>query len=450
MIILTLNSGSTSVKLAVYDTAGGNAPTRIGSEHHSGSDIEPRQVLADFLQKLRSAPDVVAHRVVHGGTRFTAPVRIDEKVISEIHELSELAPLHNPKALEWIEAARAECGSEVVQVAVFDTSFFSGLPRKAAEYALPGRIGVDHGVRRYGFHGLAHEAMWRRWCELYPALRGGGRLITVQLGGGCSLTAHDHGRPVDNSMGFSPLEGLVMATRSGDVDPSILPYLQKRLGLSSEQLVGLLDTESGLVGLAGKLSAVFNGIAHQHHAGKTSIDIKTIDPHRMVVIPEGGSVLLHGIAAHAASTGQIPVLGISIVPGAVARAMQVHHSAHVRDAGAAAVKRVIDGEEMALGKKIHPLDFHRLVGAQLDHRRQRVRASGPVPAVAGGVAPQFRRRQIAMQRRHHFAHGNRNSALQGTDGLWQRQRIDKWRQLEGVQLRRRSYRRRVVPAGIAL
>ena len=252
MIILTLNSGSTSVKLAVYDTADGNAPTRIGSEHHSGSDIEPRQVLADFLQKLRSAPDVVAHRVVHGGTRFTAPVRIDEKVIGAIHELSELAPLHNPKALEWIEAARAECGSEVVQVAVFDTSFYSGLPRKAAEYALPARIGVDHGVRRYGFHGLAHEAMWRRWCELYPALRGGGRLITVQLGGGCSLTAHDHGRPVDNSMGFSPLEGLVMATRSGDVDPSILPYLQKRLGLSSEQLVGLLDTESGLVGLAGK------------------------------------------------------------------------------------------------------------------------------------------------------------------------------------------------------
>jgi len=252
MIILTLNSGSTSVKLAVYDTACGNTPTRIGSEHHSGSEMEPRQVLADFLRKLRSPPDVVAHRVVHGGARFTAPVRIDEKVIAELHELSELAPLHNPKALEWIEAARAACGSEVVQVAVFDTAFFSGLPRKAAEYALPARIGVDHGVRRYGFHGLAHEAMWRRWCELYPALPGGGRLITVQLGGGCSITALDHGKAVDNSMGFSPLEGLVMATRSGDVDPSILPYLQKRLGLSSEQLVELLNTESGLAGLAGK------------------------------------------------------------------------------------------------------------------------------------------------------------------------------------------------------
>ena len=252
MIILTLNSGSTSVKLAVYDIKGGGAPTRIASEHHSGGELEPRQVLADFLHKLRSPPDVVAHRVVHGGTRFTAPVRLDAGVIGEIHKLSELAPLHNPKALEWIEAARAECGTEVVQVAVFDTAFFSKLPRKAAEYALPARLGVDHGVRRYGFHGLAHEAMWRRWCELYPALPEGGRLITVQLGGGCSMTALDRGRPVDNSMGFSPLEGLVMATRSGDLDPSVLPYLQKRLGLSSEQLVELLNTESGLVGLAGK------------------------------------------------------------------------------------------------------------------------------------------------------------------------------------------------------
>jgi acetate kinase len=252
MIILTLNSGSTSVKLAVYDTAGGTVPARIASEHHSGSEIEPRKVLADFLRKLGSPPDVVAHRVVHGGTRFTAPVRIDAGVIGEIHKLSELAPLHNPKALEWIEAARAECGGEVVQVAVFDTSFFSGLPRTAAEYALPARIGVDHGVRRYGFHGLAHEAMWHRWCELYPALPMGGRLITVQLGGGCSITALDRGRPVDNSMGFSPLEGLVMATRSGDIDPSVLPYLEKRLGLSSEQLEKLLNTESGLAGLSGK------------------------------------------------------------------------------------------------------------------------------------------------------------------------------------------------------
>jgi acetate kinase len=255
MIIMTLNSGSTSVKLGVYDTAGlatGGAPTRLESEHHSGGGLEPRALLTGFLQKLRSPPEVVAHRVVHGGARFTRPVRIDDAVVGDIHKLSELAPLHNPAALHWIDAARGVCGGNVVHVAVFDTSFFSKLPRRAAEYALSPSLGVELGVRRYGFHGLAHEAMWRRWCELYPGLPGGGRLITVQLGGGCSITALDKGQAVDNSMGFSPLEGLVMATRSGDVDPSILPYLEKRLSLSSEQLIELLNRKSGLAGVSGK------------------------------------------------------------------------------------------------------------------------------------------------------------------------------------------------------
>lgn len=262
MIVLTVNSGSTSVKLAAYDTTGAT-PKRLESEHHSGGGLEPRALLSGILRKLPAPPDVVAHRVVHGGTRFTSPTRLDDQTIAALEQLSELAPLHNPTALEWIRAARAECsdraasegipggGHKIVHVAVFDTAFFANLPRAAAEYALPARLGVDQGVRRYGFHGLAHEAMWRRWCELYPRLPRGGRLITIQLGGGCSITALDEGRPVDQSMGFSPLEGLVMATRSGDVDPSILPYLQKRLSLSSEQLIGMLNREAGLAGLAG-------------------------------------------------------------------------------------------------------------------------------------------------------------------------------------------------------
>ncbi len=252
MIVLTLNSGSTSVKLAVYDTAVNSVPVRLVSEHHSGDSLQPRSLLTDFVRKLRTHANVVAHRVVHGGTRFTQPTRIDDRVVDELRALSELAPLHNPVALEWIQASREVCGSEVAHVAVFDTAFFAHLPRRAAEYALPAHIGIDQGVRRYGFHGLAHEAMWRRWCELYPGLPGGGRLITVQLGGGCSMTAHANGRPVENSMGFSPLEGLMMATRSGDVDPSILPYLQKRLSLSGEQLIAMLNRGSGLAGVSGK------------------------------------------------------------------------------------------------------------------------------------------------------------------------------------------------------
>ncbi|MDB6047134.1 MAG: acetate kinase [Gammaproteobacteria bacterium] len=273
MIVLTLNSGSTSIKLAVYDTAMADAPVRLESEHHSGGALDRAALLAGLLGKLRSPPDVAVHRVVHGGTQFTGPVRIDDSVAAEIAKLSELAPLHNPEALEWIAAARAVCGAGVAQVAAFDTAFFARLPRVAAEYALAARIGVDQGVRRYGFHGLAHEAMWSRWCELYPELPRGGRLITVQLGGGCSITAVDGGRPRDNSMGFSPLEGLVMATRSGDVDPAILPYLQRRLEVSSERLIDLLNHDCGLAGLSGKAANPGDLLADPAPASQFAVEL---------------------------------------------------------------------------------------------------------------------------------------------------------------------------------
>jgi acetate kinase len=251
MIVLTLNSGSTSVKLAAYRTAGlaRSSPERLLAERHDTEGLEPRAVLQGFLAKLPPV-DVVAHRVVHGGTRFPAPVRIDETTLAAIAELSDLAPLHNPVALEWIRAAREVWPEPVAHMAAFDTAFFARLPRVASEYALPRRLGTDLGVRRYGFHGLAHEAMWRRWCELHPDPPGGGRLITVQLGGGCSISALQNGRPLDTSMGFSPLEGLVMATRSGNLDPAVIPYLQRRLGITSDEVIELLNRESGLKGVS--------------------------------------------------------------------------------------------------------------------------------------------------------------------------------------------------------
>jgi acetate kinase len=251
MIALTLNSGSTSVKLAAYATANGQPPRLLRNEHYSGHALEAHAMLEDFLSKLAQRPETVVHRVVHGGTRFTQPTRIDDTVVAAIDELSELAPLHNPKALEWIRAAREVCGPPVAHIAVFDTAFFAGLPRVASEYALPPDVGVEQGVRRYGFHGLAHEAMWRRWSQLHPQLPRGGRLVSFQLGGGCSVTATDAGRPVDTSMGFSPLEGLVMATRSGDVDPAIVPYLQQRLKISSDEVIERLNRRAGLAGLSG-------------------------------------------------------------------------------------------------------------------------------------------------------------------------------------------------------
>jgi acetate kinase len=250
--VVTVNSGSTSVKLAAFEACGTGPVTQISHDHLTGEKLVPREVLSGFLAKLPTAPDAMAHRVVHGGRRFPAPVRIDPGVTTAIRELSELAPLHNPKALEWIEAASSVAGADVIQIAAFDTSFFSSLPRVAGEYALAARYGVDEDVRRYGFHGLAHEALWRRWTQLRPDLPRGGRVITLQLGGGASVAAIDRGQPLDTSMGFSPLEGLVMQTRSGDLDPAIVPYLQKRLRKTSDEIIALLNRESGVAGLSGR------------------------------------------------------------------------------------------------------------------------------------------------------------------------------------------------------
>jgi acetate kinase len=251
MTVLTVNSGSTSVKLALYEAGPDGTLKRLSGEQHSGEALDPQAVLGALKSKLPAAPAVIAHRIVHGGTRFVQPTRIDSAVIAAIEELSPLAPLHNPPALRWLKAARERWGTDTPQVAVFDTAYFARLPRVAAEYALPAHLGVDQGVRRYGFHGLAHESMWHSWCQLYPELPRGGRLITLQLGGGCSIAATDRGRPLDTSMGFSPLEGLVMATRSGDVDAAIIPHLQQRLALSSDEIVSLLNHSAGLAGVSG-------------------------------------------------------------------------------------------------------------------------------------------------------------------------------------------------------
>lgn len=245
-MVLTVNAGSSSLRMAIYQlhprlirVAG----LRLDSPPASAS------VIHDFFaeQASETMPDIVIHRVVHGGRDLSAPCVIDAQVEATIDRLSEIAPLHNPVALRWIRAAREIFGAEVAQAACFDTAFFATLPPAAATYALPRAVCEAHGIRRYGFHGLAHQSMVNRWQQ---ATTRSGRVISLQLGAGCSVTASDSGRAVETSMGFSPLEGLVMATRCGDLDPAVVLHLASHGGPGFESLERMLNESSGLLAVS--------------------------------------------------------------------------------------------------------------------------------------------------------------------------------------------------------
>jgi acetate kinase len=242
--VLVVNAGSSSVKLRVldaHDEVLGSTDLPIDR-----GEIDPgaiRTALPDL-----PAADAVGHRIVHGGERFTQPIRIDEEVERALHELSDLAPLHQPKSLAGL-AAVSDALPDLPAVACFDTAFHASLPAAAATYALPAAWRERFGLRRFGFHGLSHAYAARRAGEILG--RGDLRVVTGHLGAGASLAAVRAGRSIDTTMGFTPLEGLVMATRSGSVDPGLLLWLLERGATGEREMAAALEHESGLAGLAG-------------------------------------------------------------------------------------------------------------------------------------------------------------------------------------------------------
>lgn len=254
MLLLTINAGSSSLRLSLFKQTD-DGLVRLNEAYHDGITERDLSLLGDFIASVDAAEiKLVVHRVVHGGALLTIPCVTNATVEAEIERLTPLAPLHNPSALVWIRLVRRLLSEQVPQVAVFDTAFYRSLPDVAKTYALPQALCKRHEIRRYGFHGIAHQAMWQRWRQLRPDVKDGGRVITVQLGSGCSITAIDRGEPIDTSMGFSPLEGLMMATRSGDVDPAVITYLQREAGLGAEEIERVLNKQSGLFGLSGESS----------------------------------------------------------------------------------------------------------------------------------------------------------------------------------------------------
>ena len=241
--VLTVNAGSSSLKLRVV----GPGDELVGEEELPAErGRAAREHLAAAIERLGPV-DAVGHRIVHGGTRFTGPALLDAEAVEALRALAPLAPLHQPAALAAVEAV-SELLPGLPAVACFDTAFHAGLPAAAATYAVPAEWRERHGLRRYGFHGLSHAYAARRAAEMAPGAR---RVVTCHLGAGASLAAVLDGQPVDTTMGFTPVEGLVMATRSGSVDPGMLLWLLEHAGHEVAEVSDALEHRSGLAALAG-------------------------------------------------------------------------------------------------------------------------------------------------------------------------------------------------------
>jgi acetate kinase len=311
MNVLVFNCGSSSLKFQVIEVDGraasgkrerrlaGGSIERIGGEAscafttmdgsplHRTTPIPSHEIavqtalswLATVSVSGQDSPlldslDAVGHRIVHGGGQFRSSVLIDDAVIATLESLNELAPLHNPPAVKAIHACRTFIEATVPMVAAFDTAFHHTLPDYASSYALPYDLSERHGIRRYGFHGLAHHYVTSRYAELTGTPRDQVTIITLHLGNGCSASAIQHGKSVDTSMGFTPLEGLVMGTRSGDLDPTVMSYLVRKEGVSVDEVETWLNTRSGLLGVSGLSNDMRELLEHADHDARARLAIE--------------------------------------------------------------------------------------------------------------------------------------------------------------------------------
>lgn len=333
MLVLVINSGSSSLKYQVRDTANGDILTkglidRIGEEavpDHGAALEELSRRLPEALGGR--AIDAVGHRVVHGGERFSEPVLIDNEIVRAIERLSPLAPLHNPPSARGIRAVHDKWPG-IPQVAVFDTAFHRTLPEHAWRYALPNDLYRKYGIRRYGFHGTSYGYVAPAAARFLGIEPQEFNAVIAHLGNGASVAAIKDGRSIDTSMGFTPLEGLVMGTRSGDVDPSILVFLARQ-GYDADGLDALLNRESGLLALGGAsdMRSVTEAADGGNEAAAMALDIaayrlaKYIGAYHVAVGGAQAVVFTAGIGENGSEFRELTVsrlgaLGISLDPEA--------------------------------------------------------------------------------------------------------------------------------------
>jgi acetate kinase len=385
MNVLALNCGSSSIKFQVFASEGSAEPRRLGRgaierigdaatlafEADGQPAVRATERVADHAAGVRrvldwTTPavgrvDAVGHRVVHGGARFTAPATIDDAVIAEIEALERLAPLHNAPALAGIRAARAHLDT-VPMVAVFDTAFHATLPERAARYAIAWELAERHGIRRYGFHGTSYRSVLARYVKLTGVAAERTRLVALHLGNGASVAAIDGGRSIDTSMGLTPLEGLVMGTRSGDLDPAIVPHLARAEEVTAETVGRWLNERSGLLGLSGRSADVRDLLAAEptDARARLALDVFCYRARKYVgayLAALGGAdavIFTGGIGEHAPEIRQRVCEGLEWTGLAIDRA---------RNAAARGVEARISRDVGALAVWTIPTDEERVIAA---------------------------------------------------------------------------------------
>lgn len=305
--IAVVNAGASTLKLATMEVSAGRVLT-VSRQQHEWADAEERdQLLRAALQALQPPPQAFGHRLVHGGARFVDPTTVTAAVEAELESLIPLAPLHNEPAVAAIRAGRA-LYPQVPAVAVFDTAFHAGRPAVSRRYALPAELVETFGVRRYGFHGIAHASLLEGLAAAQGKAIEEVSAVTLQLGAGCSACAVRHGRSLETSMGFTPLEGLVMATRCGDIDAAIVLRLI-RAGYTADQVEDALTRRSGLLALCG--SSDMRAILAAADAGRADAQfalelfchrvVLTVGGYLTLLGGEGAVVFGGGIGSHAAA-----------------------------------------------------------------------------------------------------------------------------------------------------
>ena len=365
--VLVLNAGSSSLKYQVVDPLNGVVTTGGTVERVDESGIDA--ALTALTAELGSAGvtsaglAAVGHRVVHGGARFTAPAVVDDEVLAEVEELARLAPLHNPPAAEGIRHARAEF-PDLPQVAVFDTAWFADLPTASATYALDAEVVARGGLRRYGMHGTSHAYVVAEAADFLGRSPTELDVVTLHLGNGASAAAVSRGRPVDTSMGLTPLEGLVMGTRAGDIDPGVLLHLLRHDGFDVGELEDLLHHRSGLQGMAGlhDFRDLLNAVDSGDERARTAYDVychrlrKYVGAYLALLCGADAVVFTAGVGENVPRVREdalrgLAALGIDIDPELNRRASSTARRIS-REESRVAVLVVPTNEELAIARQV--------------------------------------------------------------------------------------------------